>query len=265
MKKVVKEAQVKFERGEQTNLVLSLESVRGWYYMKSWGMTVLLKDWLDYVDFEPMLYKNKSNANEEISFFCDIYYPILPLGRKDVYSNYLIRLYLSDYQRTIDIPVTIIKKTWRAGFPRAGVMTLRYTDFPWRVLKPIKDYIDQPSDIDTLKKNLYIDHIEEVSVVIDIYNKNIVPWINHRLSHSFKPSDRQTWLLGLEKLYEMAVEVGKKEMLSAFSIPKSGYPYTGVFVEKNTYEHMSDKENDNPFNTYLQYCIKHQRRILNKS
>ncbi|MCD4827470.1 MAG: hypothetical protein K8Q99_06825 [Acholeplasmataceae bacterium] len=244
--------------------VLPLEEVRSWYYIKSWGMTVFKNKWDLYIDFVPRLYKTKENEKNEISFFCDVYYPILPEGMSDEFNNYLIRLYLTEYNKFVEIPVSMIKKTWRAGWPREGIMALRYTDFPWRLLKPIKAFIDNPVDIDLLKESLYKDKVRYKNVGIDIYYNHIFPWINNDFTKAYRDIDMKTWILGLETLYEMAISMSKQVMFKAFSISKQGYPYVGISVDTNEYQKLVNEDNENPFIQYLSVCIKKQIEILKK-
>lgn len=236
-----------------------LEYVRHLYYIKSQGFSVIKKEWFKIQSFEPKLYKSKENKKGVVSFFCDILYPILPKGQEDKSENYFLKVYLTEYKVTVDLPVLSIINSWNAGWPRAGRMAEGYTDFPWRLLKPIKEFIDNPIDIKTLSENLLKEKIWQKDKVFEIYYNNILPLINKSLN--VKKNDKEYKIIydTLNNLYDSAVSDHKKEMLKAYTISKAGLPYIGTFVLKEEYLNLTKEENDNPFIIYTKECIEDEK------
>lgn len=240
--------------------------VKDWYYIKSRGMSVRKKELLKYVDFEPMLYGSKQNLNELVSFFCEIHYPFYLNGMPKTDENLFLEIYLTDYKRFIDIPASIVEDIWYSGWPREGIMGERYSDFPWRLLKPIKEYLDNPTDIDTLISNLYPDDVNLSFMVISIYYDLILPWIKNGKNVRLNDFKKNLWFEGLQKLYDLAIDIHKKEMLNAFSVSSIALPYKGVTVYLERYKNLSEEEKQNPFLIYmLETCIPNQEKLKLKN
>jgi hypothetical protein len=228
-------------------LIDQLESL---YYVKSRCVGVNKVKIIEYCKIQP---KPVADDGTTIQFFCDILYPYLGQNHE-----MMIKLCLENKQE-IDIPLNFIESIKNAGWPRAGMMAERLIDFPWRLLKPIHAYLKNPKDIVLLEKILYKEVIYDQSFVTKAYHDKILPWIELGTSQNIIQETKafEVWMKELIIRYDDIVIKQKELMLKAFSIHRSGYPYTGVIVDPKYL-----KNSDNPFQKYLSTCVKHQKAIL---
>jgi hypothetical protein len=193
-----------------------------------------------------------------VSFNCAIHYPF-----KSEHGDWLVKTWLYREEKFIFVPRNAIVGLSPAGYPKAGILAERYLDFPWRLLKPIRDFLDQPTSIELFMKALQTEQVFDGLEVTSYYDEHIRPWFDD----VFEKKDFHTKgipdekLKELEEHYQRAVHVHKEKMLRAFSVKKGGYLYTGVIVNPN----IERFKGDNPFYDYLEFCQDHQNQLLGKS
>jgi hypothetical protein len=161
-------------------------TLNAYYYVKDRRIRVDKKELQKWCDHLPKAEIYDENTYE---FFCDIYYPY-------VKDNQMMVKLLVDEDRELDIPINLIRSIARAGWPRAGIMAERLIDFPWRLLKPIYELMKEPCDISQLKEKLYKDEVYDDTMVTNMYQKEILSWIEEGIKESL--------ILGTKAYHKMA-------------------------------------------------------------
>jgi hypothetical protein len=225
---------------------------RDMYYVANVRLECLKSDLGKCVKEMPKLATEKGDL---VSFHCHIYYPYYDLD-----EGFSLKVWLTEEERFINIDPDIIKKRYRAGWPRAGIMAERYLDFPWRLLKRVKEFLAKPLDISVLIRILKAEQVHDGLDITRYYDENIQPWFEKLIGKMMfeEGYDLERDIDVLKRHYEKAIEINKKQMLEAFSVSREGYPYLGVVVNPALFE----IDDDNPFRDYLKTCVDWQKQKL---
>jgi hypothetical protein len=227
-----------------------LNDLRQFYYVGMRRVEMKKDDLMKSINIIPKFVTEEKGI---VSFFCDILYPII---EDEIY----IRLYVDDIDQYIDVKLDSIIKIHLAGWPRAGRMAEMFTDFPWRLLKPVYQYLKQIDKPEVLFKNLYNEMVYDNMPITKRYLEELLTHAVKGLDMVYLSYTFYEWVSKLKDIYESIITTHKQIMLKAFSQSEQAYPYLGVIVNKS---HLLT-DTHNPFIQYLDECIQNQAKILGK-
>ncbi len=190
----------------------------------------------------------KEDNQSDISFFCDLLYPRLPSNKDDIIKNYLIKLRIIDLNMIIEVPLTSIQSMWIAGWPRAGYMVEKWIDFPWRLLKPLDQFIkhqtSHASFIQAINQKPYDDGLR----ITKMYFKYLPELLKQIPSIEEKDQFSTAWLNEMNQFYNNLLACHNEDIKELFSISKSAKPYTGLIINIKS---LSDDQYDYPHNPFI--------------
>lgn len=161
--------------------------------------------------------------NGYIKLFVTILFPYLPDGMNDQMKNYQMMVRLHDANSIISIPFSGIMNTWRTGWPRHGKDPRYFTYFPWKVLSPLKRFIDHEITTNELRDSLYVRPLRLGLELVQIYQESVLPYVRET------NDDENIIRVRLVEYYEKMIEALKASMEHFHLMPSSGYMYTGVY------------------------------------
>lgn len=159
--------------------------------------------------------------------FVTIIIVYLPYRLSNRFTNHRVKFQISETNIIKDVPITALLNWYRSGFPRDGKDIRKFTEYPWKMLEPIKAYIDYKITLNQLKK-------KSLKVVISTYGifktyyEAVLPMILK--TEVEEPIFRQF----LSEQYEALYQENMADMFKAHSYPLQGWMYIGVAYKNIT-------------------------------
>ncbi|MDY0211253.1 MAG: hypothetical protein RBQ91_07625 [Acholeplasma sp.] len=165
-------------------------------------------------------------------------------GLKKRLSNYRIKLEITGTCIIKDLPLKAIMNWYRSGFPRDGKDPRYYTDYPWKLLKPMKAYLAYEIALKSFKERAFKDQIHEFSIYKDYYESTLSRILNQK-------EDTSTFRVFIKEKYDLWVQTIMKEVDKDHLSPITNWMYTGIIYKDITEESfIPDTQDDNPFVDY---------------
>lgn len=184
--------------------------------------------------------------------FVTILYPFLPEGMEDKTENYHLVVTIFDINVNITIPFTAIMNHWRTGWPRHGKDPRYFTFFTWKVLSPLKRFINREIDLNELRRSLYTRPLRLGLDLVILYRNEVSPYLLQTNDDTYVVRER------VAQYYDKMMETLKVSMDHFHFMPGSGYIYTGVYpsdVEETYF--LPDTPESNPLvKLELEYLSK---------
>ncbi len=185
------------------------------------------------------------------TIFVIIVATILPYGKEDKLENYQLCFEISNTKIIKTVPLLAILNWTTCGYPKAGTDPRYFTDYPWRILKPLKEYIFDKIDFITFQQRVYKDKVLRDSFFIDYY-QDTLPYILNTQEETplFK---RNIWLK-YNEYYQRNIDEMKEEHLKH---SKYNPMYVTIMHQNITEAHfLPDKKVDNPFIELELECLR---------
>ncbi|MFP4178105.1 MAG: hypothetical protein ACLFTZ_05005, partial [Acholeplasmataceae bacterium] len=154
-----------------------------------------------------------SEDDHFVQFHCDIHYPVRGEG-----GEWLVKTWLYNEETFIFVPRDAIVELKPAGYPKAGILAEKFLDFPWRLLKPIRDYLKDPTSLERFMDVIRTEQVFDGLEVTAYYYDHINPWFESALEERARRDQgiRAQRLKDLAAHYEKAIQLHKEAMLKAF-------------------------------------------------